>query len=250
MAFLASIPVSYTSIRSYLSAVRHLQISSGLPDPAATPSARLDYMLKGVRRQGRSTPRPTRMPITPQVILQVWSQDPPSFDRKMLWAAFCLGFFAFMRAGEFTCPSREAYTPNMLTASDVHVDSHLRPTRLAIHIRESKTDQFGIGAMLHLVFEDGASLSREWLVQALSLVLHSAGIDSTRFSGHSFRIGAAAAAANAGLSDSMIQTLGQWKSSAFNGYIQTPWQRLTAVSTCLASSDSRVAPGFRTPFNL
>ena len=272
VAFLASIPVSYTSIRSYLSAVRHLQISSGLPDPAATPSARLDYVLKGVRRQGRGTPRPTRMPITPQVlrrILQVWSQDPPSFDRKMLWAAFCLGFFAFMRAGEFTCPSREAYTPNMLTASDVHVDSHLRPTRLAIHIRESKTDQFGIGAMLHLgatgndlcpvtallgylaarpsapgplfVFEDGASLSRERLVQALRLALDSAGIDSTRFSGHSFRIGAATAAANAGLSDSMIQTLGRWKSSAFNGYIQTPWQRLTAVSTRLASSDSRVA---------
>ena len=133
-----------------------------------------------------------------------------------------------MRAGEFTCPSREAFTPNVLTAS---VDSHLRPTRLAIHLRESKTDQFGIGAMLHLgatgddlcpvallgylavrpslfVFEDGASLSRERLVQVLRLVLHSSGIDSTRFSGHSFRIGAATAVANAGLGDSMTQTLG------------------------------------------
>ena len=268
VAFLSSVPVSYSSIRSYLSAVPHLQIANGLPDPAVTSFARLDYVLKGARRQGRHTPRSRRMPITPQVlrqIFQVWSQDsPPTFNRTMLWAAFCLGFFGFMKAGEFTCPSKEAFTPNMLAVSDVQVDAHLQPTRLAVHLRESKTDQFGIGATLHLgttgdqlcpvvammaylairpsspgplfVFENGSTLSRQRLVQALRQVLQSAGIDSTHFSGHSFRIGAATAAANAGIPDSLIQTLGRWKSSAFNSYIQTPWQRLTAVSSCLVGS--------------
>lgn len=39
----------------------------------------------------------------------------------------------------------------MLTVSDVQVDSHLHPTRLcSAPYRESKTDQFGIGVMLHL----------------------------------------------------------------------------------------------------
>jgi hypothetical protein len=267
VAFLSEVPISYNSIKSYLSAVRHLQISSGYPDPAITPSARLDYVLKGVRRMGRHTPRASRMPITPVVlrkIFQVWSQDPPSFNRTMLWAAFCLGFFAFMRAGEFTCPSREAFTPDMLVVSDVQVDSHQRPTHLTVHLRVSKTDQFGIGVTLHLgttgdhlcpvaamlgylairpsspgplfIFEDGASLSKQRLVRSLRQVLQSAGIDSTHFSGHSFRRGAATAAASAGLSDSLIQTLGRWKSSAFNGYIQTPWQRLATVSSSLVST--------------
>jgi hypothetical protein len=267
VAFLVAVPISFQSIRSYLSAVRHLQISSGLPDPAETPFPRLDYVLKGARRQGRGTPRASRMPITPQVlrrIWQVWSHDSPCFDRLMLWAAFCLGFFGFMRAGEFTCPSREAFVPTMLGVADVQVDSHVRPTRLAVHLKVSKTDQFGIGTTLHLgitgnelcpvtavlgylavrpqspgplfIFEDGASLSRQRLVQALRQALQAAGIDSSRYSGHSFRIGAATAAASAGLSDSLIQTLGRWKSSAFNGYIRTPWQHLTAVSTRLSRS--------------
>ena len=43
--------------------------------------------------------------------------------------------------------------------------------------------------------------------------LDVAGMESGHYSGHSFRIGAAAAAR--GLEDSTVRTLGQWKSLAY-----------------------------------
>jgi hypothetical protein len=52
-----------------------------------------------------------------------WSCVPPSPDRCMLWGAFCLGFFGFLGAGEFTCPSQSVFSHEMLEARDVLVDS-------------------------------------------------------------------------------------------------------------------------------
>jgi hypothetical protein len=68
----------------------------------------------------------------------------------MLWAAFCTGFFGFLRAGEFTCPSREAFAEHMLSPRDVAVDSHTAPTHLTIHLKQSKTDPFSMGTTLHV----------------------------------------------------------------------------------------------------
>ena len=72
------------------------------------------------------------------------------------------------------------------------------------------------------------------MVTHLREALLQAGIDTTNFSGHSFRIGAASTAARAGLNDSFIQTLGRWKSSAFMAYIRTPVDDLVAVTAKLA----------------
>ena len=90
VAFLFSESLSYQSIRSYLSAVRHLQITHGLPDPALASFARLDYVLKGVRRTGLPRRRPNRLPITPEILRQIyqfWSREPRQLNRTML----CVG---------------------------------------------------------------------------------------------------------------------------------------------------------------
>ena len=67
--------------------------------------------------------------------------------------------------------------------------------------------------------------------------LSQLGADVTKFSGHSFHIGAASMAATAGFSDSFIQKLGGWKSNAFTTYIRTPVEDLAAASAVLSCAN-------------
>ena len=80
------------------------------------------------------------------------------------------------------------------------------------------------------ILENGAPLSRTYLVQAVRETLVNAGVSTTGYSGHSFRVGAASAVASAGLPDSTIQSFGHWKSSAFLSYIRVPVKHLISVS--------------------
>ena len=84
-------------------------------------------------------------------------------------------------------------------------------------------------------FSDGRFLSRDRLVISLKRVLSEAGIDTSRFNGHSFRIGAATSAARAGLEDSLIKTMGRWESSAYLRYIRTSRDQLAAVASSLSA---------------
>ena len=85
------------------------------------------------------------------------------------------------------------------------------------------------------VFKDGSFLTRDRLVSAIRRALSSAGIETTGFSGHSFRVGAATTAAVVGVEDSTIKMLGRWESSAYQRYLRTPRETLAAISTRLVT---------------
>ena len=61
-------------------------------------------------------------------------------------------------------------------------------------------------------------------------------MDVRGFYGHSYRIGVVTTAAACSMKDSLIHTLGHWKSSAFMMYIQTPKDSLISVPSVLLSS--------------
>ena len=67
-------------------------------------------------------------------------------------------------------------------------------------------------------------------------IIEEAGYPAQQFAGHSFRIGTATAAAQAGIEDSKIQALGRWNSAAFLVYIRTPREELAAFSSRLAAT--------------
>ena len=162
-----------------------------------------------------------------------------SYQCRLLWAACCLGFFAFLLSGEFNCPLSAAYDSSMLSWGDIQVDSHDYPSYLRIVLRHSKTDlcQFSLtGQVPCSMYQDGHPLSRVDLVAAVCQALTADGHDVSRFNGHSFWIGAATTAAQVGVPDSVIQSLGRWKSSAFMTYVRTSPQQLTAISRRLVST--------------
>ena len=224
--------------------------------------SRLHYILRGIARRQPSSGRPSRLPITVDVLhllFHAWDKKPPRYESTMLWAACTLGFFAFLRSGEFTVTQNPGVP--LLKPGDVRVNSRSNPTYLTVTLRGSKTDPFGQGCTLYLgrswsrvcpvvallaylavrpsvpgplfIHANGTPLTRSQLVASIRASLLEIGMDTSRFSGHSFRIGAASAAAQAGLPDSLIQTLGRWKSAAFLRYIRTPTDTLLSVSRAL-----------------
>ena len=67
----------------------------------------------------------------------------------------------------------------------------------------------------------------------LRATLSQAGVECSRFSAHSFSIGAATMAAAKGVADLTIQSLGRWKSDSFKRYIRMPHSQLVSISAQL-----------------
>ena len=167
-----------------------------------------------------------------------------------------MGFFGFMRADEFTLTA-PTDPDSALSANDVSVDSCSNPSMVKVHLKKSKTDPFiflgctntdlcPVVAILayyairpaaagpFFQYQDDSPLTRDKLVTAVRLALTEAGVDSSSYSGHSCRVGAATAA-KAGITDATIKTLGRWESEAYQRYIRTPRESLAVISRQLAS---------------
>ena len=85
------------------------------------------------------------------------------------------------------------------------------------------------------VLPTGATLSRGMFVKKVRAALEEANLDYERYSGHSFRIGAATSAAMAGIPAHVIKMLGRWESEAYQLYIRTPRETLASISRTLAN---------------
>ena len=268
VAHMAESGLRHRTIKAYLSAVRHLHIAEGAKDPFDPGFPRLQYTLQGVKRAEAEKGMEVRqrLPISPDILRKikvVWESEPQP-GTVMLWAACCLGFFGFLRSGEMTVPADSSYDPAAhLSFADVAVDNLANPEVIRVFIKQSKTDPFRKGIHLFMgrtrsdicpvkallnylvlrgkkegplfLFPNGSYLTRQRLVVAVREALRKAGLDPAKYSGHSFRIGAATTAARRGMEDSVIKTLGRWRSLAYLEYIQIPREQLANYSKILCS---------------
>ena len=227
------------TISSYLAGVRNLEISRGGNPVNRAEMPRLLLVLRGISHsppRDSSTRRPRRLPITGLVMHRLHGVlSNGRFESRLLWAAACVGFFGFMRAGEFTMV--DLSSPPSLCMQDVAVNSRSNPSAIRLHLQRSKTDPTGEGAFIFLgrsgtnvcpvsallaylavrpsrgqhlfVWEDGKPLSRSEFGYLLKKALEAAGLETSQYSGHSLRIGAATSAAVAGVPDHLIKVLGR-----------------------------------------
>lgn len=264
VSYLANQSLAHSTIKGYLAGVRHLHIAEGLGDPHINTMAQLEQVLRGIKltqargKGSKGHPHP-RLPIMIDLLhklKKVWSK---TVSGTMLWAAASTCFFGFLRSGEITVPSDHSYDEGAhLSFSDVAIDCLHEPRIVKIRIKASKTDPFRLGVDIFIGrqddticpvialmsymakrgngpgplfrFDDGKPLTRARFVAKVKEALTSAGVDSSHYSGHSFRSGAATTAAKQGVNDATIKMLGRWKSNAYLLYIKTPREQLAAIS--------------------
>ena len=146
-----------------------------------------------------------------------------------------------------------------LSFRDLAVDNAKVPSVISLHLRHSKTDPTfkgvkvyigrtgddlcPVSALLHyltargnhpgplFVCENGKPLIKSKFVAEVRVALTEANLPTGQYAGH---IGAATTVAAAGLEDSLIQTLGRWRSSAYLLYVCIDPRRLAAMSNSLA----------------
>jgi len=151
-AYLANEGLSPQTGKTYLAGVRNMQLSLGLPDPRDQSSLpilkRVQAGISRVRlRQG--TPAKIRLPITAPLLLRIKHHlESSSHPCKLaLWAVCCTAFFGFFRLGELLLDAQATFDSSThLAWGDIAVDNPTNPTMLRVHLKRSKTDQFGTGA--------------------------------------------------------------------------------------------------------
>ena len=161
-------------------------------------------------------------------------------------------------------PSDREYDSSVhLSYGDVQVDSTVQLQFLEVLLKASKTDPFWKGVTVYLgrtygdlcpvsaifsymvqrgseggsffCFSNDRFLTQESLVAAMWSALDKAGMDSQKYAGHSFCIGAASTAARCSMQDSLIKTLGRWESVAYTLYVRTPKETLCSMARILAN---------------
>jgi hypothetical protein len=164
----------------------------------------------------------------------------------MFWSACCVAYFGLLRVSEFTT-SLPFNASSHLNVADVTKLPDSFEARFRLHIKISKTDPFGRGCFIYLartrrrvcsvaalqyylavrgttpgplfVWGDDSPLTAPQVNHYMRLLLSRMRILGN-YSSRSFRIGAATAAAAAGLPDHLIQALGRWTSDAYRRYIR------------------------------
>ena len=247
VAYLSLRNLSASTARLYVSAIAYKCKILGFID--VTKNFLVSKLLEGMHRLNHGPD--TRLPITTDILKIIISALPGvcynSFEVRLFKSAFTLAFWGLFRVGEITL-SKGSNPDKIISNSDVQISNGAEC--IYVHLRFSKTDQWGKGIKIEIpkaigiicpveslvdylkvrptvngplfCHFNGNALSRYQFSAMLSKTLKCSGIEPSNYKSHSFRIGSASALFMAGYSEDAIKHIGRWKSTAYKSYIRTP----------------------------
>ncbi|XP_075071361.1 uncharacterized protein LOC142160342 [Mixophyes fleayi] len=237
--------VSKARVGSLLAGISFMTRLNGTQDP--TKSFIIAKALKGWSRI-QPLKNDTRRPIDGQMlarlveVLRNLTMD--EYEALLFGLAFSVAYHGAFRISELVARSKIDIGGALLSRNVV-----LQPKVIRCKIVRSKTDQLGRGHWLAIKEQQGTSIcpvmlankfaslrppgEGPWLIHMdntpltkfqfnalLKRALGEIGLNPGDYCTHSFRIGAATAAAVRGASITEIQALGRWKSQSYRKYIR------------------------------
>ena len=254
----------YSSITNDLSIIRILHLESGFINPLE--SYYVSTLKKGTRRfLGDSVNR--KLPITPTILLGIFSQLSLKLPLHVtFWAACLVAFFSFFRKSnlfmhsqsqktKFLCRSHVSFSPSgavisvdwsktiqysqrvlsiplpfiknspMCPSTSLYLTQNLVPGARP----NSSPFQYPLGSTVQVLTYSKFLL----LLQDFLRGLH---IDPKSYSGHSFRRGGASFALECGVPAELIQSQGDWRSNAYQAYLDPSFKSRQQVSNVLSAA--------------
>ena len=254
IAFLAQ-RLMYSSIRKYLGVVRIMHEEIGMQDPLIFEMYDVKLVLQAVRKLlGDKVNR--KEPVDPFLLAEMYQHlDFAKEDDVIVWAICLLGFFGLLRISNMLGVACETFDSHkFLTRSDFRFDSN----GLVVSLSWAKNNQFkgrvvevpvpalhghklcpveAISRAFELtsgVEAEAPAFQRHSKTGVLTPVMYSwfrekflklivlCGRDKSCYGTHSLRRGGASWALKCGLNSDVIRLLGDWKSDAYQCYLDVP----------------------------
>ncbi|MGH7238573.1 MAG: hypothetical protein ACREHG_00755 [Candidatus Saccharimonadales bacterium] len=202
-----------------------------------------------------------KLPITTSMIRDMVKHLSNSRSDYLIRAMIWVATTAMLRISEFTINNTEddriltAGQITFISTINKPLNAVSKPyagqiKQLIVHLKASKTDPFRQGIDItiatpetikavcdyihrttaqHLQHKSpffsttkGQAINRFWFMRRVNDLLQRCGYDIDQYSSHSFRKGGAVSLQNMGVEDSLIRTMGRWKSQAFHLYLRHP----------------------------
>lgn len=248
-----SLRLKPSSIPKYMNIIRILHLEAGLPDPEVMQMHLVKSVLTGFGKE-KGLDVKKAAPISPQLLLLINSQlDLNSVDDVMFWAACLVGFFGFLRKSNLFPPTKKGFSPEkhlcrnsfrrvaggfdirilwsktcqsherVLVVPLINLPGHPLCPVTAVNVALARTTGAALDgpAFVRRCKKGWTPMLFKWFVDKLRGHLSSTG-HALDFSSHSLRRGGATWAARCGVQGEIIKILGDWRSQAYQEYLDIP----------------------------
>jgi hypothetical protein len=255
--------ISNSSIPGYLNIVRLLHLEAGLENPLLQWPVKC--ILKGIKRHHGQPPK-RKLPITPDILRLMYNViDLKKPGMAAFWAASLVAFFGFLRKStllpknvkpkdinECLCQKDVAYKESGVLLSIRHtktIQCHERVLQIPLPVildsplcpvsalkRLANVSGGYIGDQPLFSYKEGSKvhfLTYSSFLTILQAVIKACGLNADQYSGHSFRRGGATYAFSCGVPPMLIKAQGDWKSQAYQAYVDISLDQQWHMMKCL-----------------